>query len=167
VVIHPAVDQRRDRLQPVVRGIGIVALLAVTVVGAVSRNHAQPAQFSPLTEPTPFNAQAAGALPSYSLPSLALPSPLPLPRFTFPIPLPSSILVPIPGQTLACLAFAGGGSCTVITVAPGDTLSLLACRYRTSVTALQEQNNLGTSTTIKAGEQLVVPDQKDGTAACG
>ena len=167
VVIYPASDQRRDRLQPVVRGIGIVALLAVTVVGAVSRNHAQPSQFSPLTEATPFNAQPAGVLPSYAPPSFALPSPLPLPRFTFPVPLPSSLLVPIPGQTLPCLVFAGGGSCTVITVAPGDTLSLLACRYRTSVTAVQELNNLGTSTTIKAGEQLVVPDPKDGTAACG
>jgi LysM repeat protein len=54
----------------------------------------------------------------------------------------------------------------VITAQPGDTLSLLACRYRTTVTVLQELNNLGTSTTIKAGEQLVVPDPKNGPAAC-
>jgi hypothetical protein len=72
-----------------------------------------------------------------------------------------------PTGTLACRVLVASGSCTVITVQPGDTLSLLACRYRTSVRVLQEVNILGPATTIKAGQRLVVPAPKYGPAACG
>ena len=163
VVVRPALDPRRDRLRPVVRGVGIVALLLVTVAGVVSRSHSQAPRFSPAVQPAPFYSQPADALPSFRPPILALPTP----NFTFPVTLPTDLIVPIRGRTFDCTVSAGGASCMVITARRGDTLSLLACRYRTSVAVLQALNNLGTSTTIKAGERLVVPDPKNGTAACG
>ena len=47
-------------------------------------------------------------------------------------------------------------------VAPGDTLFGLARRFATTVGQLQELNGLGTSTTIFAGQPLVVPDPPGG-----
>ena len=163
MVIHPALDPQRDRLQPVVRWVGIVSLLVVVVVGAVSRHHSPS---PPLMQPAPFYTQPAEVLPSYQLPSFALPTPDFTYPVTFPVALPTAIFVPLPEQTSVCVVPAVGASCIVITAQPGDTLSLLACRYRTTVTVLQELNDLGTSTSIKAGEQLVVPDPKNGPAAC-
>ncbi|MBC3839303.1 LysM peptidoglycan-binding domain-containing protein [Streptacidiphilus sp. 4-A2] len=49
---------------------------------------------------------------------------------------------------------------------PGDTLSLLACRYGTNVSALQTLNSLGTSTTIRAGWKLLVPNDAPVSRGC-
>jgi Zn-dependent protease with chaperone function len=46
---------------------------------------------------------------------------------------------------------------TPIVVERGDTLSEIACRYRTSVRELQELNDMGSSTRIRAGQTLWVP----------
>lgn len=56
---------------------------------------------------------------------------------------------------------------TTVTVRQGDTLSLIACQHSTTVAALQTLNHLGSSTTIKAGQQLAVPNLPTTTAACG
>jgi hypothetical protein len=56
---------------------------------------------------------------------------------------------------------------TTVTVRQGDTLSLIACQHSTTVAALQTLNHLGSSTTIKAGQQLTVPNPQTTTAACG
>jgi hypothetical protein len=45
-----------------------------------------------------------------------------------------------------------------IIVRPGDTLGHLACLYDTTVANLQGINGLGTSTGIRAGQQLTVPN---------
>jgi Zn-dependent protease with chaperone function len=53
-----------------------------------------------------------------------------------------------------------------VTVRQGDTLSLIACQYSTTVAALQSLNHLGSSTTVKAGQRLTVPNLHTATAAC-
>lgn len=55
---------------------------------------------------------------------------------------------------------------TVIVVEPGDTLSGLACRYRTTVTLLQQINGLGTSTMLYSGQKLLVPTFDAITSGC-
>ena len=168
VVIHPALDPRRDRLQPVIRGVAVVAVLATTIMSTIAKNHATSPQF-PVAGPAPYYQQPTVTLPSYGLlPSDPVPSLRPYPGFTLdPIPTSIPILVQLPGTVSACPVPGAGALCVVITVQSGNTLSLLACRYRTSVTKLQELNNLGTATVIKAGQQLLVPDPKNGPAACG
>ncbi len=166
MVIHPALDPQRDRLQPVIRGVAVTALLTATIVGAVSRSHPPGPQLPVTVEPTPFYQPPAGILPTEMLPSHLTPSLPPFPGFT-PDPISSLFPVLLPGKTAVCPLLDSGTPCTDITVEPGDTLSFLACRYRTSVTMLQELNGLGTATTIKSGQQLMVPDPKDGPAPCG
>ena len=56
---------------------------------------------------------------------------------------------------------------TTVTVRQGDTLSRIACQHSTTVAELQAFNHLGSSTTIKVGQQLMVPNQQTTTAACG
>ena len=56
---------------------------------------------------------------------------------------------------------------TTVTVRRGDTLSLIACQHSTTVAALQTLNHLGSSTAIKAGQHLTVPNLQTTTAACG
>ncbi|MFD5899824.1 NlpC/P60 family protein [Streptomyces sp. NPDC060366] len=58
---------------------------------------------------------------------------------------------------------AGSGTAAVekVTLIPGDTLYALAGAHGTSVKALQELNDLGTSTLIYAGNTLRVPAEPD------
>jgi LysM repeat protein len=56
--------------------------------------------------------------------------------------------------------------CETVTVQTGDTLSLLACRYRTTIPVLQGMNDLVASTVITAGERLHVPVPTGGPAVC-
>jgi N-acetylmuramoyl-L-alanine amidase len=42
-------------------------------------------------------------------------------------------------------------------VQEGDTLSIIAIRYGTSVSALQAANGLGKSDVINVGQRLVIP----------
>jgi LysM repeat protein len=53
-----------------------------------------------------------------------------------------------------------------IVVRPGDSLSLLACRYETTVSLLQAVNSLGTSTHIVVGQHLFVLAPLGLTRAC-
>lgn len=83
--------------------------------------------------------------------------PLPRPSFTVPIPVPS-ISLPLAALRLH-------------EVLPGDTLSGIACRYGTTVKALQELNGMGARTDIAAGQRLLVPAPAKGSgpgeANCG
>jgi Zn-dependent protease with chaperone function len=56
---------------------------------------------------------------------------------------------------------------STVTVRPGDSLSLIACQYATTVKELQGLNHLGSSTTIKPGEHLMVPSLLTTAPACG
>ncbi|MCL7380359.1 LysM domain-containing protein [Streptomyces sp. 35G-GA-8] len=47
---------------------------------------------------------------------------------------------------------------------PGETLSEIACRYGTTVEALQEYNDMGRRTGLVAGQRLLV--RESGTARC-
>jgi soluble lytic murein transglycosylase-like protein len=70
-----------------------------------------------------------------------------------------------PARTLGLLvlltAVLTAGAPSVIKLRPGDTLSEIALRHHTSVSVLQALNHMGGSTTIYAGDTLLVP----GTAA--
>lgn len=67
-----------------------------------------------------------------------------------PLVRPSFLLPSLPLPTL-------GPPAITIVVERGDTLSEIACRYRTSVRELQELNDLGSDTRIRAGQDLRVP----------
>lgn len=63
----------------------------------------------------------------------------------------------IPGRYAGGLQDQGGAVAPVITIAPGESLSLIARRYDTTVAALMAANEL-TTTSIRAGERLrIVP----------
>jgi murein DD-endopeptidase MepM/ murein hydrolase activator NlpD len=64
----------------------------------------------------------------------------------------------VPGRYAGGIQGQGGAVAPVITVAPGESLSLLARRYDTTVAALMSANEL-TSTTLHIGQRLrIVPD---------
>jgi hypothetical protein len=105
----------------------------------------------------------------------AAPRPFLLP--TIPVTFPTSLYPKLPGIALqpklpglirGCPPPLGGHQlCVVIFVQAGDTLSALACRYRTSVQTLQQLNGLGQSTTLIAGRTLIVPFGVLKTTSCG
>jgi hypothetical protein len=147
-----------------------LALTAVAVGVGVSVHGAPPAY-----QPPPVN-WSYQPLPSYSYPALKEPYPAltePPLAMRLPYVLPTSIFGSALWPALAPGAIAGcppplrAEECTKIVVAPGDTLTQLACAYRSTVAALQQMNNLSGSTEIYAGKTLTVPYQQDGPATCG
>jgi Zn-dependent protease with chaperone function/nucleoid-associated protein YgaU len=78
---------------------------------------------------------------------------------------PTSGYVPLPPIDLQRL-LNSIESQTSVTVRPGDTLSLLACRYRTTVRMLQEINGLGDSDRIRTGQRVRVPATTGTSSAC-
>jgi hypothetical protein len=107
------------------------------------------------------------AYPAFTPPAsrLVLPTPILLPSDYAQLHM---FVLPIPGATGACPApLAVNVTCTAIAVRAGETLSLLACRYETSVGVLQQMNGLGDSTVLRVGETLIVPDRAGTPIACG
>jgi len=166
VVIRPAATGRRDRL-PVRASTAIVlaaGVLALGILGVVIVNRPE-GQATPLTADSAFEPTAPDYLPSYDpdpivlrTPDLLVPSYI-LPTYALPTAFLAMAKCPPP--------LGSDARCTTVTVERGQTLSLLACRYRTSVAVVQELNNLGASTTIDAGDKLTVPVPENGQAACG
>ncbi len=124
---------------------GIVALLGLH---AWSSSHTPP----PLTIANP---PFTGATPPVVVPN---PVPSTLPGVTLPSPLP---LPPLSSTGLLKLR-----PVMSITVQAGDSLSALACRYETTVRALQRMNRLGSSTLIVPGQHLAVPLNFGITGTC-
>lgn len=63
----------------------------------------------------------------------------------------------VPGRFAGSMQDQGGAVAPVVTVAPGESLSVIARRHNTSVSALMAANELS-STTIRAGQRLrIVP----------
>jgi hypothetical protein len=80
--------------------------------------------------------------------------------YGLPLPRPSFTLHPHPSLLLPVAR--------VHAVAPGDTLSGIACRYGTTVQELQELNDMGARTDLRAGQKLWVPAPEEGRPArCG
>jgi Zn-dependent protease with chaperone function len=161
LVIGPSAASR-DVLGPwpdvedVWRSLGIVtragALVAAGVLG-LYLGHAQQ-QFQARVYAAEHPPVPVPSVSSFTgIPDLhqSLPRDLPSfsPTFLLPQGLPSDLIF------------------TTVTVRQGDTLSLIACQHSTTVAALQTLNHLGSSTTIKAGQQLTVPNPRTTTAACG
>jgi uncharacterized protein YkwD/nucleoid-associated protein YgaU len=87
-------------------------------------------------------------------------TPLPVPSTT-PEPTQSAKPTDEPAQpTPAQLTPTAMPATNTYTVAPGDTLSLIAKKYGTSVAALQLANDLGESQTLRAGAKLAIPAGK-------
>jgi hypothetical protein len=100
-------------------------------------------------------------------PPVSVPS---IPRFTGIPDLQHSLPLDLPSFSPTFLLPRGLPSDAVfstVTVRRGNTLSLIACQHSTSVAAVQTLNHLGSSTTIRAGQQLTVPNLQTTTAACG
>lgn len=161
LVIAPSAASR-DVLGPwpdveeVWRALGTVtrvgAFVAAGVLG-LSLGQAQQ-QFEQRVQAAVNPPVALPSVPSLTgIPDLqhSLPRSLPSfsPTFLLPPGLPSDLLF------------------TTVTVRQGDTLSLIACQHSTTVAELQTFNHLGSSTTIKVGQQLTVPNAATTTAACG
>jgi LysM repeat protein len=70
---------------------------------------------------------------------------------------PSPVSDPSDRPTATPMALASPSRAAVHVVAPGETLSALARAYGTTVEALQEANDLGSSTTIQIGQELELP----------
>jgi LysM domain len=162
LVIGPSAASR-DVLGPwpdveeIWRSIGLAtrvgAFVAAGVLGLVL-GHAQ-AQWEA--------KEYAAEHPAFSVPSIPRPAQIPILKTSLPADLPSfSPTFLLPQSVPSDLLF------STVTVRPGDTLSLIACQYATTVAALQTLNHLGSSATIKVGQQLMVPSLLGSpTAACG
>jgi Zn-dependent protease with chaperone function len=82
----------------------------------------------------------------------------PAPQFTEPVPRYSPLVSP--GYLLPSLMpgiHLGQPLTFHYTVRPGDSLSSIACRFITTVSALQRLNHLGGQTVIHPGQTLLVP----------
>jgi len=64
---------------------------------------------------------------------------------------------PIPAETPAVSGQSAPGQTQSYTVASGDTLYSIARRFGVSVAAIQQYNNMGTSTAIQVGQTLNIP----------
>jgi Zn-dependent protease with chaperone function len=138
LVIRPGdVDQeRKDRRNVLVSGVISLALVAVVMLFGFG----QRASMSPPGGSTPYSIDPSmNLVPRGPSPLTAL-----LPRR--PVVLPSGFVRP-PEET------------STITVPSGDTLGRIASCYGTTVTKLQQENNLGDSTEIHSGQTLIVPFQ--------
>lgn len=74
-------------------------------------------------------------------------------KFTQQVLLNTSGTIPLPDNTNKPSA----GATTTITIQRGDTLSMLALEYNTTVARLVELNNIANPNLIYAGETLIVP----------
>jgi Zn-dependent protease with chaperone function len=156
LVIRPAKDPREADARAWQWMIGGPLALAA-VIAAIVATHSQNTQVPVPYVPTPTYV---AAVPARTFSGVSLPTQVPV-----PIPTMNPVITGFAGECPPPLSTAA--VCTVIMVRRGDSLSLLACRYRTSVRTLQRINSLGTSTALDAGKDLVVPLPPEGTAKCG
>lgn len=169
VVIRPMSEPGAIRNERTLTWIvaGALALTAVAVGAGVSMHNTPQ---SPSALPVTWAPPSIPSYPAY--PGLTEPTRA-VPNFRVSDVLPTSVFDPAlwPGPKLGGIAGCPPPllteECTKVVVAKGDTLSRLACGYRTTVAALQQLNGLGASTKIYAGEALTVPYQKGGPARCG
>ena len=136
-------------------GLGLVAVLGVSVGTAAAIGGAgalgglgQPASDTP--EPT--RTPVPSLVPSASVGAVVTPIPTPTPVPTVvptspptpaPTPAPTAVPTPPPVQTYV--------------VQQGDTLSVIASRFGTTVQALVSANNLPSADDIVIGQTLVIP----------
>jgi len=109
-----------------------------------------------------FNGLVGGPLPSPSAVSATgTPTPTPLPTLQpsatptaqpSPSPTAGPTATPKPERTPRPTPAA-----QTYTVREGDTLSIIAARFGTSVAAIQRANGLGKSDVINVGQVLVIP----------
>ena len=121
-----------------IRGWNIAVGVVTAVVGLIGI-HAGDSVHASLPFPPAYSPPAAFSVPTQG----------PIPGIGHGI-----VVSPIPFPTLALPKLR---LVTSIIVQQGDSLSSLACRYQTTVGALQEMNHLGTSTFIAAGQRLLIP----------
>jgi LysM repeat protein len=124
-----------------VMSLVLAALLAGCMRAKPARSVSIPAPDIGQVQSTPFVPSSPVQEIPAVMPTLAptvTSSPTPAPTET-----PSSALVP--------------GTEITITVRPKDTLYSLACRFHTTVLAVQGRNGLGQSTAIRIGQTLIIP----------
>ena len=77
------------------------------------------------------------------------------------------VAAPAPAPAAPAPAAAPATTTTSYTVASGDTLSAIAARYRTTVAALQQANNLRNASYLQIGQVLAVPVTATATPLVG
>ncbi|MFD7288509.1 M48 family metalloprotease [Streptomyces sp. NPDC059863] len=127
--------------------VTVGALIATGAVWGIALIGTDPSQPYRPAFPTP-------AAPQYS----------PTPRLTFPLPTRPGLDIPLPTPSLSFTLPLPDFPYRIHRVLPGDTLSEIACRYGTTVEALQEYNDMGRRTGLVAGQRLLV--RESGTARC-
>jgi LysM repeat protein len=121
----------------------LVVLLAVAFVAVAAARLSGGS--TPLRDPTSGGSVVAVASPSPVPPSAALPSAAP----ATPTASPAATVAPTLPPT--------ANTPRTYRVKRGDTLYEIARRFKTTVSTLQHLNNLGTSTTLHAGQILKLP----------
>ena len=121
--------------------VGLGLVLALLVVGCAAE---VPAAVEPTAAPTTVTA------------ALQLPSPTPQPTEALTA---AAEVVAEPEATVEMEIAPPVAPATFLTVAvqPGDTLLGLALEHGVPMAAIQLQNEMGTSTVVKLGQELVVP----------
>ena len=143
-VLGAALDRRRWPAIPAVLLVGTLATLAVSGFGAnlsgAPSGTATPAPSQPL--PT--------GPPATVVPSTAAPTIVPT---TAPTVVPSEppTPAPTPRPTRA-------SEFRIYQVKPGDTLSAIAARFDTTVSAIVNANDLGNANQLKVGQRLRIPN---------
>ncbi|WP_326812947.1 M48 family metalloprotease [Streptomyces scopuliridis] len=99
-----------------------------------------------------------------TFPTAAAPQYSPAPQPTLPLPTRPGLDIPLPTPSLSFTLPLPGFPYRIHRVVHGDTLTGIACRYGTTVEALQEYNDMGRRTGLIAGQQLLVPES--GRAGC-
>lgn len=123
----------------------ITAVVALVGIHARDASHSPPPFIPPaFSSPVVAGGPTRGPIPGMGVGISVSPFPHPFPTLS----LPKLRLV------------------TSMIVQPGDSLSGIACRYQTTVRALQQMNHLGTSTVIVAGQRLLVPFTLVTTGIC-
>jgi LysM repeat protein len=130
---------------------GLMALALGAVLLARLPDAAPTATGSPAVLGATGGPAAAGLVSATPRPRAAVVTPAP------ESVAPSRVSRPSDRLTATPTAIASASMAAVHVVAPGETLSALARAYGTTVEALQEANDLGTSTTIQIGQELELP----------
>jgi LysM repeat protein len=106
---------------------------------------------APVATPTPSPSQPTPTLSPTPLPATIAPSVAPSAAPSLP-PTPAQSVAPSPAPTKAPAQF------RTYTVKPGDTLSAIAARFDTTVSAIVNLNDLNNANSLRVGQKLKIPN---------
>lgn len=126
---------------------GVVAILGILALASGAVEAFANLVAGPSATPSPTLRASADVTPSVvetTTPTETPPSPTPVPATTAATPTPTPTSVPV-------------ASPRTYVVQEGDTLSVIAASFGTTVAAIQSANGMGESDVIEIGQVLVIP----------